>query len=138
MLKEEALHVHVGVDNIDFTVSSTPIPYQDILSQIGEHSIALLPYQVNKSTQNKIPTKLYEYIGLGIPILISPNPLWAKIIERYHAGLSIDFKSPVRIDELRQSLTLIKERQVVDLKDIMWKNEEIKLLAVIQDLFSQD
>lgn len=127
-----------GIDNIDFTVSSTPMPYQDILSQINQYSIGLLPYQVNKSTQNKIPTKLYEYIGLGIPILISPNPLWNKIIEKYHAGLSIDFQSPINIDEIRRSLTLIKESQVVDLKDIMWKYEEVKLLTVIQDLFSQD
>jgi glycosyltransferase involved in cell wall biosynthesis len=125
-----------GLDNIDFTVSTTPVPHQDILSQIGEHSIGLLPYQVNKSTQNKIPTKLYEYIGLGIPILISPNPLWDKIIERYHTGLSIDFKSPISIDEIRQRLTSIKQNQVIDLKDIMWNNEETKLLAIFKDLLS--
>jgi hypothetical protein len=125
-----------GVDNIDFKVSLTPIPYQEILSQIEEHSIGLLPYQVNKSTQNKIPTKLYEYIGLGIPILISPNPLWDKIIERYHTGLSIDFKSPISIDEIRQRLTSIKQNQVIDLKDIMWNNEETKLLAIFKDLLS--
>lgn len=125
-----------GIDNINLSVSSTPIPSKDILSYIGEHSIGLLPYQTNKSTQNKIPTKLYEYIGLGIPILISPNPLWDKIIERYHAGLSIDFKSPISIDEIRQRLTLIQQGQVIDLKDIMWINEEAKLLTIFHGLFS--
>jgi hypothetical protein len=125
-----------GVENIDFNVSATPVPHQEILAHIGNKTIALLPYQVNKSTAMKMPTKLYEYIGLGIPVLISANPLWDNLVNKYHAGLSIDFKSPIYIDNISKRLTLTKEVQVVDLKDIMWNNEEIKLFAVLKNLIS--
>ena len=131
-LKEEVN----GIENIDFIVSTTPIPHQEILSHIGDNTIALLPYQVNKSTEKKIPTKLYEYIGLGIPVLISLNPLWDKIIKKHPPGLSINFQSPPNIDDIRRSLALSQESQIVDLKDIIWNTEEIKLLSTIQDLIS--
>ena len=125
-----------GVENIDFNVSTTPVPHQEILAHIGIKTIALLPYQVNKSTAKKIPTKLYEYIGMGLPVLISLNPLWDNLIKKYHAGLSIDFHLPINIDDISKRLTLTKEVQVVDLKDIMWYNEEVKLLAILKNLIS--
>ena len=123
-----------GIENIDLIVSTTPIPHQNILALFATNTIALLPYQVNKSTENKLPTKLYEYIGFGIPVLISPNPIWDKIINTHHAGLSIDFQSPINIDDIRRSLTLIKSIQAIDLKDVMWIYEESKLLTTIDGL----
>lgn len=126
----------ISIENIEFIVSATPIPHQDILAQVGDNTIALLPYQVNKSTVNKIPTKLYEFIGMAIPVLISANPIWGEIIKNHHAGLSIDFHAPANIDEIRRSLTLIKDNYLVDLKDIMWINEESKLLSTINGLIS--
>jgi hypothetical protein len=125
-----------GIENIEFLVSATPIPHKDILAHIGNKTIALLPYQVNKSTENKIPTKLYEYIGMAIPLLVSPNPIWDKIIKKHHAGLSIDFYSPVNYANISRSLALINNRQSSDLKDVMWINEESKLLIIIDGLIS--
>ena len=123
-----------GIENIDFIISTTPIPHQNIRAHFATNTIALLPYQVNKSNENKIPTKLYEYIGFGIPVLISPNPIWDKIINTHHAGLSIDFQSPINIDDIRRSLTLIKSIQTIDLNDVMWIYEEPKLLTTIDGL----
>ena len=123
-------------ENVELLISTSPIPHRDILSHIGAKTIGLLPYQTNKSTESKIPTKLYEYIGLHIQVLISPNPIWSDIIDNYHAGLSIDFQAPIKIDDLSISLELIKDRQHLDLKNIMWKSEEVKLLTVTKSLLS--
>ncbi len=123
-----------GINNITLKVSVSPVPHQEILSYLGTNSIGLLPYQVNKSTKNKLPTKLFEYIGLGIPVLISNNPGWNKIIERYHAGHSIDFNSPINLTDISRCLSLNKSRQLIDLKEIMWINEESKLLTVVHNL----
>lgn len=122
------------VENIDFHVSLTPIPQSEIHSKIGNRTIGLLPYQANKSTENKIPTKLYEYIGLGVPILISANPIWSNLIDKYQAGIIFDFHSTVNIDDISKSLTSIKHNQSIDLKDIMWNIEETKLLALMEHL----
>ena len=125
-----------GIENIDFIVSDSPLPHQSILAHIGAKTIGLLPYQYNKSTVNKIPTKLYEYLGLGLPVLISPNPIWDKMVNSFHAGLSIDFKLPINIVDLSKSLALIKDKQQIDLKEISWKYEEAKLLRLFNTWYS--
>jgi glycosyltransferase involved in cell wall biosynthesis len=125
-----------GFDNIKNLVSSEPVTHAQILDQVGDKTIGLLPYQPNKSTQNKIPTKLYEYIAIGIPILITPNPTWENIINKYNAGLAIDFYSPPQIDIIHNSITLMNTNYSNDLKDVMWNNEEIKLLSLIKRIFS--
>ena len=123
-----------GLDNINNLVSTEPIPHSQIIKEIGEKTIGILPYQHNKSTQNKVPTKLYEYIGLGIPVLISPNPVWESIINEFNAGYIVDFSVPPQIDAIRNSFTLISDRLSIDLKHLMWKNEESKLKALIQEI----
>jgi glycosyltransferase involved in cell wall biosynthesis len=123
------------IENIDFLVSTRPVPHEEILACIGDKTIALLPYPSNKSTAKKIPTKLYEYIGMGVPVLISPNPLWRKLIETYAAGLSIDFQLPLNIDQIRQFDSLSKDSHCLDSKDIMWKYEESKLLTLFAAQF---
>jgi Glycosyl transferases group 1 len=125
-------------ENIDLQVSATPIPHAEIIARIGDKTIGLLPYQFNKSTVNKLPTKLYEYLGLGIPLLISPNPRWQKLLETYQAGLSYDFNKPAEIDHISRIITLINQCQPSDLKDIMWSNEEIKLTTLMKDLLSPE
>jgi glycosyl transferase family 1 len=123
-----------GIENIDFLVSDNPIPHQDILAQIGNKTIGLLPYQTNKSTANKIPTKLYEYIGMGVPVLISPNFLWRKLVKTHAAGLSIDFNLPPNTENIGQLFSLNQDSYHVDLKNIMWNYEEIKLLSLLDRL----
>jgi glycosyltransferase involved in cell wall biosynthesis len=125
-----------GIDNLTFKVSTSPISHQEILSYINDKSIGLLPYQPNNSTKNKLPTKLYEYIGMGIPVLISNNPLWNKLLLKYSAGMSIDFKSPISIEDISRSLTIKYNTQNIDLKNLMWNNEEPKLLALVKRLLS--
>lgn len=120
--------------NIILELSSTPIPHQTILSKIGDKTIALLPYISNKSTENKIPTKLYEFIGLRVPVLISINILWSKLVEKYQAGMSIDFYQPLKFNDYSNSFSSYNTSHDTDIKDIMWLNEEIKLLKLINSL----
>jgi len=120
--------------NVDFLVQQTPVKHSEILAAVGNKTIGLLPYQANKSTENKIPTKLYEYLGLGIPIIISFNKKWDDIIQKYKAGLSIDFQQPPNTEQISIINTLINSIQQIDLKDINWKIEETKLLASVNSL----
>ncbi|MEN8247999.1 MAG: glycosyltransferase [Bacteroidota bacterium] len=123
-----------GLDNVNNMASLQPVPHTEILKQIGNKTIGILPYQPNKSTENKLPSKLYEYIGLGIPVLISPNPLWEMLIKKYNAGLIVDFITPPPIDNIRNSFSLIHDRLSTDLKEVMWNDEENKILSLTDNL----
>ncbi|EJF08860.1 glycosyltransferase [Pontibacter sp. BAB1700] len=112
------------------------VPHQAILQQIEKSHIGLLPYRPNASTFRCIPTKLYEYMVFGLPILIQENPLWKGIVEGNEAGISVDFIQ-INIDELTRQLTTKAFYQSGIPASIYWESEEVKLLHVINQLLAQ-
>ncbi|WP_299985731.1 glycosyltransferase [uncultured Pontibacter sp.] len=112
------------------------VPHQDILQQVQSSHIGLLPYRPNASTFRCIPTKLYEYMAFGLPILIQENPLWKGIVEGNDAGISVDF-SQINVDELTRQLTTSPFYRSGIPASIYWESEEVKLLHVINQLLSQ-
>ncbi|WP_460879311.1 glycosyltransferase [Pontibacter rugosus] len=109
------------------------VPHQQILEEIDKSNIGLLPYQPHPSTFRCIPTKLYEYMAHGLPVLIQQNPLWASITEANTAGISIDFQDPQPLE----LLTRIRQQHFYTSglpDDIFWKSEEHKILPIIFDL----
>lgn len=107
------------------------VNHADILKEIQQADCGILSYQKNKSTDTCIPTKLYEYIAHHLPIICSKNPIWEEMINHYQAGFCINF------DKFETSVFL-KELQTNDFytqnigDEILWKNEEAKLLNIIQ------
>ncbi|MTI19409.1 glycosyltransferase, partial [Fulvivirga sp. RKSG066] len=65
-IKQEVEKYHfislAGGDNL--------VPHQDILKAIVNADFGIIHYPHNYSTMNSTPTKLYEYLGLKLPILI--------------------------------------------------------------------
>ncbi|RAK69977.1 glycosyltransferase [Hymenobacter edaphi] len=72
-----------------------PVPHAAIVAEIGRHHLGLLPYREHPSSWRCLPTKLYEYLAAGLPVLIPPNPLWAAEVQHYAAGLVVDFRQPL-------------------------------------------
>ena len=82
-----------GLDYISLNGGSTFVSHQEILSAIAETDFGLISYRPDKSTENCIPTKLYEQLAHKIPYLISPNPLWLELTNKYKAGIEVDFSN---------------------------------------------
>jgi hypothetical protein len=59
---------------------------------LQSHAV-LLPYKSNKSTENRIPTKVFECLSLGIPMIANECQIWSEIIKDLNAGLCIDFEN---------------------------------------------
>lgn len=103
-----------------------PVNHQDIISEIELSDVALLPYKDNPSIRNCIPTKFYEHLALGKPMIISPNPLWEKVLEPYHAALFFDFGYS---DSVQFYTQLTKQTFYSNPpgNEILWENEVSKL-----------
>jgi len=74
-------------------------------------------------------TKLMEYMANGVPVVTTPNPAAAELIERYDAGLVVPFADPdavaaavrrlVEEDELRESLG--RNGRAAAVADLDWR-----------------
>ena len=77
---------------IDWQISNDkPIAHNKIMETIATADFALLPYHINKSNKNRIPTKFYEYIYHKVPMIISKNQLWEKFCGQYDAAISCNY-----------------------------------------------
>lgn len=65
-----------------------PVPHAAIVAEIGRSHLGLVLYRPHPSTARCRPTKLFEYLAHGLPILTTSNPLWASAVQRYQAGLA--------------------------------------------------
>lgn len=71
------------------------VPHAAIVAEIGRSHLGLLPYRPHPSTERCRPTKLFEYLAHGLPVLASPNPLWQVLLSAHGAGLQLDFDQPI-------------------------------------------
>jgi glycogen(starch) synthase len=71
------------------------VPHARLVAEIGRSHLGLLPYRPHPSTERCRPTKLFEYLAHGLPVLVPPNPLWAGLVQQHKAGLVVDFGQPV-------------------------------------------
>jgi len=67
------------------------VPHAAIEAEIGRSHLGLLPYHAHPSTARCRPTKLFEYLAHGLPVLVPANPLWAGLVRQHGAGLVVDF-----------------------------------------------
>jgi glycogen(starch) synthase len=81
-----------NLDFIDWQISNDkPVAHNKIMESIATADFALLPYHINKSNKNRIPTKFYEYIYHKVPMIISKNQLWEKFCRQYDAAISCNY-----------------------------------------------
>ncbi len=120
-------------DKIHLNLSKDPVDPLTIQEWITSADILLLPYQLQPSTVDKLPTKLYEGIAHQIPILITKNPLWEKLINRYPAGMGIVFNDEKGAEEALNNFfdLVFYIKQPDELVD--WQTEKEKFQQLIQN-----
>ena len=100
--------------------------------------VGLAVLQDHPNYVTSYPTKLFEYMGLGLPVVVSDFPLWREVVEGAQCGL---FVEPDRPDQLAKAIQYLLEhrgearamgargRNAV-LEKYSWRSEADKLLAL--------
>lgn len=52
--------------------------------------IGLVLFQANRAHLDSLPTKMFEYMAAGMPVIVSDFPLWRSIVEKFDCGLLVD------------------------------------------------
>ena len=118
-----------GFDYIKIIGGDRLVPHHQILIEMKKADFCLLPYQENKSTEGRIPTKLFECLAMEIPVITTPNPAWDSIIQKNNAGILYDFNSDY--NRIFHNLQKIYYGNNLSSK-YEWGNSSINLLKIIQ------
>lgn len=113
------------------------VPHPEILEAISTHDLGLLPYQPNESTFRCIPTKLYEYMAYGLPVLMQHNKLWDDILTAHGAGLSIDFNNVSSNNTESIVCNQLFYTNGIP-ENVFWDTEERKLLTITSQVLQQN
>jgi glycosyltransferase involved in cell wall biosynthesis len=75
----------------------------ELASRLSGAGVGLVPYHPLVDHLDALPTKIFEYMALGIPILASDFPLWRRIIQEQNVGLC----AAPTVEGLTQALRLM-------------------------------
>ena len=115
---------------IELNAQTRPVPHQQIVEAIYRADFGLISYEINPSTMNSIPTKLYEYLGFKLPILLVNHRSWVDFCQRWSAAVVFDASHPDAAAV--QSEMLTKAFYTSEPVDVYWESEEPKLLQVLR------
>lgn len=59
--------------------------------------VGLVTLQRTSAYIDSLPTKMFEYMSAGIPVIASDFPLWRQIVEKHDCGLLVDETDPASI-----------------------------------------
>jgi glycosyltransferase involved in cell wall biosynthesis len=117
---------------IYFDESHEPVPHHEIIQAVQMADVGIIAYPPNLSTENRIPTKLFEYLGYKLPILLVNHSPWLEICQPYNAAIPVDLndlKVPQMLDTIKQGNFYKNEPA-----GVFWETEENKLFNTIQSL----
>ena len=106
------------------------VPHHQIMRAIGESDFGIICYPPSLHTQNSIPTKLYEYLACGLPVLIQNHRPWIELSLPIQAAISVDFNRP-NISEILQKMK-DENFYLGTPENVTWKEESVKLLQVLE------
>lgn len=117
---------------ITLITGDRPVPHDQIFKHIHLADFGLVTYEINPSTMNSIPTKLYEYLGFHLPILLVNHKPWVEFCHPYDAAIVFD-ANHYDAAALYQGM-MTKSFYTRDPVEVYWESEAPKVLAVLTKL----
>jgi glycosyltransferase involved in cell wall biosynthesis len=111
------------------------VPHQEIIQYIRIADFGLICYEINPSTENCFPTKIFEYMANQLPMIIQNYGPWSSFCKKHNAGIEVDYHSfnPQNLADSIKTETFYT-RGIPE--EVFWTNDERKLLKLVEDIQS--
>ena len=119
-----------------------PIPHEEVFDVLARSHIGLAVLHPDPNYVDSLPTKLFEYMAAGLPVVASNFPLWKEIVEGNQCGITVDPLDPKEIAQAIEYLLTHPEeaRQMGEngrravAEKYNWEQEKEKLLRLYGEL----
>jgi O-antigen/teichoic acid export membrane protein len=136
VLQDEGLSGYIIMEGWEHYVSQQ--------SMVHHYQEATLGICFKDDTPNHIsiiPTKFYEYISFGLPILVTDHPKWQEFVLKYHVGCTIPYHHAESVIQAVQEYLDHPEKYVQHAQNALetsqqfsWAKSEEALLAAYASL----
>lgn len=124
------------IPQLSLRINRNPVHHSELIEALKRADFALLPYQNHPAIRHKMPTKLFECAALGVPVLVSHNPIWEVFLAEFNGGSTIDFLNPSQaLEQFEEALQAIYFHSAPP-ESILWKTEKPHFQQAIQNLHS--
>jgi glycosyltransferase involved in cell wall biosynthesis len=89
------------------TFSTRYLPISDVPRLIQQADLGIVPYRRDIFTDGILPTKLMEYVALGVPVLAADTP----IIRQYFSETMVQFFHPGDVNDLARNILWLYEHR---------------------------
>lgn len=108
------------------------VSHDKIVEAISSAHFGIVSYPPSPHTENKIPSKLYEYLACQLPILLQKSELWASLCKSSDSAIVVDFAQP----DVTLILRAMTEKQFYsqNVGEASWITEEKKLIDALHSI----
>jgi glycosyltransferase involved in cell wall biosynthesis len=121
------------------------VPHEKVFELLAQAHVGVAVLRPNPNYVASLPTKLFEYMAVGLPVIASNFPLWKEIVEGNNCGLTVD---PLNPEDIARAMKYLLEhpdeaRQMGEngkkavLEKYNWENESKKLLVLYEELLKR-
>ena len=123
------------------------VKYNKILEAYKDQNLlaGLILFPTEGQYKDRIPTKIFEYMAAGLPVIASNFQIWRKIIEDNNCGILVN---PLDLNEVVNAVRYLIDNpdkvkimsgnaKVIIKKKYSWSFEELKLLKLYKNLFNE-
>ncbi len=104
-------------ENFTYKGSLSPIAHQDLVDEMVSSDFGLICYESSPSKKGKMPTKLFEYMSICLPVICQNDGFWSELVIKEKAGVVY-----------RESLTKLDFEDTFyeqDVKGVHWETEKL-------------
>lgn len=118
------------------------VPYKEVMPYFGILDVGVILFQPLPNHFIAVPNKLFEYMGAGVPLIVSNFPEMGRIVKEGRCGITVDPTQPKEIAKaimsLKENPNRMKEyglngRKAVE-REYNWEKQEEKLIKLYKGI----
>lgn len=132
---EKELRDYVADNNLENVFFYPPVKTRELLSSASTSHVGVaitVPYCLNFKLS--VSNKIFEYLGAGLPVIMSDIPEHRYLNEKYHIGIILDELTPECLNKAVEKMykdkpfyeECVKNAKYIS-KDLNWETEFLKL-----------